>query len=292
MCGAEILRDGPRAWRVDCGVLLHPPNPNPPNPPPRRAPSAESSFPSATQIRHAMIHRSTLARTLLAAFPFILASCSPAANPRAASPAAPASPALFPVVPPKVSFVVGRDDHTLVRLDNDKPTWPRRFDDRLGGVRDPHIVSDDTRVFLTSCPHLIALDAKTGSPLWTSDGPTDRLFLSGNLLLATDCSVHDGPNPEPRFVMARVVDTGAKSSASHSPQRTSTPSPSSKSMESSSSRPAKRQTESTPPFSLTARETSSPGVITRSFPACPKRTAPSSSPATNSSSSATMERAG
>ena len=155
-----------------------------------------------------MTHFSTLARTFLAAFPFILASCSHSAGPPAASPAAPAPPALCPVVPPKVSFIIGQDDHTLTRLDNDKPTWTRRFDGRLGGVRDPHIVSDDTRVFVTSYPHLIALDAKTGSTLWTSDGPTDRLFLSGNLLLATDCSRHDGPHPEPRFVMARAVDTG------------------------------------------------------------------------------------
>jgi outer membrane protein assembly factor BamB len=80
----------------------------------------------------------------------------------------------------------------------------------LGRGREPDALHDAARIYLSRANGITALDAKTGKVAWHRPGPNDRLHLSGNLLLATDCSIHDAGHKAGRWLVARTADTGAE----------------------------------------------------------------------------------
>jgi outer membrane protein assembly factor BamB len=91
-----------------------------------------------------------------------------------------------------------------------KARWSTRLEGHLDGVRDPHIVWDDKRVYVTHKDGVTALDANTGKVLWHTTGPSDRLLLSRDLLLATDCTSASYVPESGRLLTARTLTTGAE----------------------------------------------------------------------------------
>jgi hypothetical protein len=89
------------------------------------------------------------------------------------------------------------------------PEWSTHLDGDLGRGRDPHLLHDADRVYVTHGDGVTALDARTDKVLWHSAGPGDRMLLSGDLLLATDCRMADRLGGG-RWLTARVVATGAE----------------------------------------------------------------------------------
>jgi hypothetical protein len=68
--------------------------------------------------------------------------------------------------------------------------WSVQVASNLLGVRDPHVLHDAERLYLGHAEGLTALDLKTGKVAWqVKDAASDRLHLSGKLLLATECSI-------------------------------------------------------------------------------------------------------
>jgi len=99
-------------------------------------------------------------------------------------------------------------DNAVSRRDGDRVAWTTKLAGPVQGVRDPHLVSDNRRVYVTDGDGITALDAATGKVLWRSKGPSDRLLLSGDLLLAADCGLSDRIEKEGRFFTARGVADG------------------------------------------------------------------------------------
>jgi outer membrane protein assembly factor BamB len=83
------------------------------------------------------------------------------------------------------------------------------LDGYLGRGRDPHLLHDADRVYVTHGDGVTALDGGTGKVLWHSPGPGDRMLLSSDLLLATDCRVADRLGGG-RWVTARSVKDGSE----------------------------------------------------------------------------------
>ncbi len=85
--------------------------------------------------------------------------------------------------------------------------WIRPLNGYVGGVRPPHIAADADRAYVTHFLNhkagVTALDAGTGQVLWHSPGPGDHLLLSGDLLLAVDCTVGVDGEGGGRFLIAR-----------------------------------------------------------------------------------------
>jgi outer membrane protein assembly factor BamB len=107
-------------------------------------------------------------------------------------------------------FVIDNDANSVLRRDAGKVTWSRKLDGYLGLVRPPHLVSDADRVYVTNDGGVTALDARTGKVLWHSPGPEDQLYLSGDLLLAGDCSGWAAIKTRGRWVLARSVKDGSE----------------------------------------------------------------------------------
>jgi outer membrane protein assembly factor BamB len=105
------------------------------------------------------------------------------------------------VVDPKARQVVRRDAGGEVK-------WALTLFGDLDGVRPPHLVWDAQRVYVTHNGGVTALDADTGNVLWHEDGPGDRLLLSGDLLLATDCTSGRHVGDRGRLLTAREAATG------------------------------------------------------------------------------------
>jgi len=89
-----------------------------------------------------------------------------------------------------------------------KARWSTSLEGSLGGVRDPHLVWDKKRVYLTHNSGVTALVANSGARVWYSDGPIDRLFLSGELLLAADYISDSYVGKRGRLLTARSVTDG------------------------------------------------------------------------------------
>jgi outer membrane protein assembly factor BamB len=82
----------------------------------------------------------------------------------------------------------------------------------VGGVRPPNVVADADRAYVSHQPSreagVTALDARTGKVLWHSPGPEDRMLVSGDLLLAADCSVGVDGKGGGRWLVARRAASG------------------------------------------------------------------------------------
>jgi outer membrane protein assembly factor BamB len=71
-------------------------------------------------------------------------------------------------------------------------------------------LTDADRVYVTHEDGVTALHAQTGKILWQSHGPNDRLCLSKDLLLATQCETAECLVATGRWLTARSVATGAE----------------------------------------------------------------------------------
>jgi hypothetical protein len=67
---------------------------------------------------------------------------------------------------------------------NQTIVWARKFTGRLGGVRPPHILSDQSRVYVSHNNGILALNKPDGDFLWYQEGPNERMALNGNVLYA------------------------------------------------------------------------------------------------------------
>src|SRR5262249_38171337 len=106
--------------------------------------------------------------------------------------------------------VIDHDGHRVVRVTATGDTrWAAPLDGYLGRVPPPPVVSDAALVHVTHAGGVTALDARTGAVAWRSPGPKDRLLLSGDLLLATDCSIGEEVKEAGRWFVARSTRTGA-----------------------------------------------------------------------------------
>jgi outer membrane protein assembly factor BamB len=109
-----------------------------------------------------------------------------------------------PGPPPEVR--IDYDANAVVR--SGPVRWSTHLDGYLGRGRDPHLLQDADRVYVTHGDGVTALDGGTGKVLWHSAGPGDRMLLSGDLLLATDCRMADRLGGRGRWLTARAVTTG------------------------------------------------------------------------------------
>jgi outer membrane protein assembly factor BamB len=111
-------------------------------------------------------------------------------------------------VPPfTIDYKAGQ---VVARGPDGKTRWATSLNGHLGGVRDPHLVWDAKRVYVSHNSGITALDAKTGEMRWQSAGTNDRLFRSGDLLLATDCTSGRYVGKSGRLLTARATATGAE----------------------------------------------------------------------------------
>jgi hypothetical protein len=88
--------------------------------------------------------------------------------------------------------------------------WSITLDGRTGGVRAPHLLADAERVYLTHGNGVTALNVADGAILWHSQGPADRLFLSRELLLATECHIIEPTGKNARWAVARNIANGRR----------------------------------------------------------------------------------
>jgi outer membrane protein assembly factor BamB len=96
----------------------------------------------------------------------------------------------------------------VARGPDGKTRWAASLNGHLGGVRDPHLVWDARRVYVSHNSGITALDARTGAKHWQFDGPNDRLLLSGDLLLAADCTSGSHVGTQGRSLTARSTSSG------------------------------------------------------------------------------------
>jgi outer membrane protein assembly factor BamB len=113
----------------------------------------------------------------------------------------------------------------IARGTDGKPRWATSLKGRIGGVRPPHLLWDTKRVYVNQNDGITALDAKTGEVRWQSDGPSDRLLLSGDLLLATDCTSDRYVGKAGRLLTARSTITGGEIFRVNLPIRNFDPNP-------------------------------------------------------------------
>jgi outer membrane protein assembly factor BamB len=84
------------------------------------------------------------------------------------------------------SFVLDREKKEVARQGaKGDVVWSVKFDDYIGGVRPPHLLWDERRVYFTHKDGVTALDAGNGNALWHAQGPECGLLLSDGLLLGT-----------------------------------------------------------------------------------------------------------
>ena len=96
----------------------------------------------------------------------------------------------------------------VTRHEGERAVWTTKLTGNVGGVRPPHLLSDDERVYVTHDDGVTALDAKTGKVVWHSKGPNDCMLLSKDLLLATECGQSGEIEKNGRFFSARRVTDG------------------------------------------------------------------------------------
>jgi outer membrane protein assembly factor BamB len=105
------------------------------------------------------------------------------------------------------SFEVDRDSRRVIARDGKGGIlWIGELEGAVGGVRDPHLAHDSTRVYVSNAHGVTALDARTGNLLWHSKGPSDRLLISGEIVLAAECGSDDAMKE--RLLVARSVKDG------------------------------------------------------------------------------------
>ncbi len=106
--------------------------------------------------------------------------------------------------------VIDRDSRAIARVDsNGDCRWKAPLDGYICSARPPHILADTNQAYVTHADGVTALDVRTGKIAWLSHGPENhRLLLSGDLLLATDCSSRTYAAKSGRWLVARWAATG------------------------------------------------------------------------------------
>lgn len=140
-----------------------------------------------------------------------LEPATPARKPSLPASADPLEAAEHVPVPDGGGDTIVLDNHgqRVVRLGSDKPIkWSTTLEGYLGLVRPPHLQANATLAFITHADGVTALDVATGAVAWRSPGPADRMLLSGDLLLATDCGSSAYNGVKERFFIARATSSG------------------------------------------------------------------------------------
>jgi outer membrane protein assembly factor BamB len=92
----------------------------------------------------------------------------------------------FDITAPPPMIRIEHDTHAVIcRDDSGQVQWSTALDGNLGLVRPPHVLYDTERVYVTHEDGVTCLDRATGTKVWHSRGPGDRMCLSGDMLLAT-----------------------------------------------------------------------------------------------------------
>jgi outer membrane protein assembly factor BamB len=106
---------------------------------------------------------------------------------------------------------INRESNEISRRDlSGRLLWSVRLAGDLDWVRPPQDHCDAERLYISHNDGVTALDMKTGKVLWHTKGPSDRLLLSGDLLLATDCSAGESVKTNGRWLTARATKSGAE----------------------------------------------------------------------------------
>jgi hypothetical protein len=98
----------------------------------------------------------------------------------------------------------------IARTPTGEVDWSVQLNGPFGYVRDPHILTDGERVYLSHQDGVTALDRRSGDVLWHATGPQDRLYLRNDKLWAVCCSDSQSGPPQGRWLTAYDVVTGAE----------------------------------------------------------------------------------
>ena len=153
---------------------------------------------------------------LLPLLAVLSASCGRSKPHEVALGTAPAQPATgnenAPVAKERRSeFQVDDEAQCVTRRDaNDQLLWSTPLDGYIGRNRGPHLLSDADRVYVSHNGGVSALAAANGKVVWHGKGPSDRMLLSGDLLMAAECGVGEYLPDQTRWMVARLAATGAE----------------------------------------------------------------------------------
>lgn len=91
-----------------------------------------------------------------------------------------------------------------------KTLWSTSLNAYVNNIRAPHLVDDDQRVYVSTFDprRVMALDARTGKILWTTDWPGERMCLYRGLLVATEGGSSPAIDADGRWLVARAIATG------------------------------------------------------------------------------------
>lgn len=101
------------------------------------------------------------------------------------------------------------EDEDVVRLDEAGRTlWRTQVGKSLGGVRPPHVVHDDDRVYVSDGDGITALDSHRGALLWHTKSPNERMLLSGKMVVGADCGSGAALEAEGHWMFGLAIETG------------------------------------------------------------------------------------
>jgi hypothetical protein len=127
--------------------------------------------------------------------------------------------ALLPVLPLEAAPVGPNVPHPPFRIDYQKKRvervlpdgwllWSVALKGQPGGHREPDLLWDALRVYAAHGEGVTAFARDTGKELWTAPGPSSRLFLTADVLLAVDCTSGEHVDDDGRWCVARSLITG------------------------------------------------------------------------------------
>src|SRR5262245_9985606 len=74
------------------------------------------------------------------------------------------------------------------RLPSGELIWATPLKGGLSQHREPHMLKDAARLYVSHGDGISALDRETGKVCWFAKGPNSRLYLSDAILLSVDCT--------------------------------------------------------------------------------------------------------
>jgi outer membrane protein assembly factor BamB len=102
------------------------------------------------------------------------------------------------------------NNETVLRVDKSgKTLWSSKPGERVGSLRSPEIVADNTLVFVAVSSGIAVLDKASGKLLRTLKGPPDHLALFNSNIVGVDCT-SPGARPE-RWMVAYQSSDGKES---------------------------------------------------------------------------------
>jgi outer membrane protein assembly factor BamB len=108
-------------------------------------------------------------------------------------------------------FVLNAWRNKLARHDaKGNVVWSVKFTESISSTRPPHMLWDESRVYVAHSDGVTALDAGNGKMLWRAEGPDRGLLLSDGLLLGTG-SISNGDGTFSHWLFACDVAIGTVS---------------------------------------------------------------------------------